>query len=49
MIYKRFQYYSKNGIEWTNWFIWDSSLREKWQFKNKLLNEYKDASICTNC
>lgn len=40
--YKRYQYYSKNGIVWTNWFPVDkSATREKWQVQNKLLNEYK--------
>ena len=48
MVYKRYQYFSKDGIKWTNWFEWDSDLRDKWQFKNKLLNEYKDENICTS-
>lgn len=42
MKYKRFQYYSKEGIKWSNWFIWDSTLMDKWQLKDKLLNEYKE-------
>ena len=49
MIYKRYQYYSKDGIKWSKWFPWDSTLRDKWQFKNKLLNEYKDESVCSSC
>lgn len=40
---KRFQYYSKNGIQWTNWFtVKNSEQKEKWQLKNKLLNEYRN-------
>lgn len=46
MIYKRYQYYTNNGIQWTSWFKWDSTIKEKYQFKNKLLNEYKD--LCDN-
>lgn len=38
---KRFQYRSKNGIVWTDWFN-SGSTEEKWQEKNKLLNEYKE-------
>ena len=37
---KRYQYYSKDGIKWTNWFKCNYS-DEKWQLKNKLKNEYK--------
>lgn len=40
--YKRYQYYSKDGIVWTDWFVYDSEYKEKWQMKNKLLNEYKE-------
>lgn len=42
MTYKRYQYYAKDGIQWTNWFPWNSDIRDKWQFKNKLLNEYEE-------
>ena len=48
MIIKRYQYYSKNGIVWTSWFKWDSDIRDPWQLKNKLKNEYKDENICSN-
>ncbi len=41
MTLKRFQYYSNKGIVWTEWFEWDSDIKDKWQLKNKLLNEYK--------
>ena len=40
--YKRYQFWAKEGIKWTNWFPWNSTLRDKWQFKNRLLNEYKN-------
>ena len=42
MALKRYQHYTKNGIEWTKWFEWNSTIRDKWQFKNRLLNEYKE-------
>lgn len=45
---KRYQFRTKNGIEWTNWFNWNSTLRDKWQLKNRLLNEYKE-DLCSNC
>lgn len=38
---KRYQYWSREGIQWTDWFPYDGE-RYKWQLKNKLLNEYKD-------
>lgn len=39
---KRFQFYGKNGIEWSNWFrVKDSEPKDKWQIKNKLRNEYR--------
>jgi hypothetical protein len=49
MIQKRFQYYSRTGIAWTEWFDYCkdngqlASLQqeEKWQLKNKLLNQYR--------
>lgn len=40
-MYKRFQYFSNSGISWTSWFECKYS-DEKWQLKNKLLNEYKE-------
>ena len=45
MIYKRYQYWSRDGIVWTDWFKWNSDLRDKWQLKNKLLNEYKSIHL----
>ncbi len=49
MIQKRFQYWGKDGQEWTEWMDYrrDDSLltklrsEEKWQIKNKLRNEYR--------
>lgn len=39
---KRYQYWSKDGIEWTEWFnVSMKTPEEKWQVKNKLLNEYR--------
>ena len=37
---KRYQYYSRNGIQWTPWFEYEGS-QEPWQLKNKLKNEYR--------
>lgn len=47
-VLKRFQYWASDGIRWTDWFKWNSNLKEKWQVKNKLLCEYKDEDICTD-
>lgn len=44
MKYKRYQFWSENGIKWTKWFKWNSTLNEKFQLKNKLLNEYKESN-----
>ena len=49
MIEKRYQYYTPNGIEWSKWFPSredDSEFdtlrnEEKWQIKNKLLNDFR--------
>jgi len=39
---KRYQYWSKDGIKWTEWFNVPMYIpEEKWQVKNKLLNEYR--------
>ena len=40
---KRYQYYAKNGIEWTDWFEWDSNWKPKIQLKNRLFNEYEES------
>ena len=42
MVYKRYEYYTKDGIARTPWFIWKSSLRDKWQLKGKLRIYYKE-------
>lgn len=40
--FKRYQYFARDGIKWTNWFkVSDTTIEEKWQLKNKLLCEYK--------
>ena len=44
MVQKRYQFWTKDGIQWTEWFDWDSDLRDKWQLKNRLLNEYKEGN-----
>lgn len=41
---KRYQSFTKNGIEWSKWFPWNGKEEEKWQLKNKLKNEYKQLS-----
>ena len=43
MIQKRYQYYSKDGIKWTEWFNWPhENYKPEWQLKNKLKNEYRN-------
>ena len=42
MVYKRYEYFTREGKEWTPWFPWDSDVRDPWQLKNKLKNEYKE-------
>ncbi len=37
---KRYQKFTRNGIEWSEWFNW-SGIEEKWQLKGKLRNEYR--------
>jgi hypothetical protein len=42
----RYQYYAKDGIKWTKWFpISSKSIREKWQLKGKLKNEYREIEV----
>ncbi len=46
MIYKRYEYWSKEGKVWTNWFNWNSDLKPELQMDDKrvfcrLKNEYK--------
>ena len=43
---KRYQYISKNGIKWTDWFNCNSRDKPEIQLKMKLVtlkNEYKEA------
>lgn len=42
MVYKRYEYFSREGKKFTDWFTWDSDNRDPWQLKNKLRNEYKE-------
>lgn len=42
---KRYQYISKDGIKWTNWFVPYSNIKHEYQFKYGkfiLKNEYSD-------
>lgn len=41
---KRYQIWTKNGLEWSKWFKWCGVVEEKWQIKNKQKNEYKEIS-----
>ena len=44
-LWKRYQRFTKDGIVWTRWFeVQENAEREKWQLKNKLLNEYKESA-----
>lgn len=38
---KRYQIWTQNGLEWTDWFVSNDSLEDKWQLKNKQYNEYQ--------
>lgn len=38
---KRYQYWSNDGIKWTEWFEWESTLKPTYQLGKKLKNEYK--------
>lgn len=54
MIYKRYEYWSKIGKVWSDWFLWKSDLRPELQMEDKrifcrLKNEYKNESIYSNC
>ena len=54
MIYKRYEYWSKEGKVWSKWFPWKSDLRPELQLEDKRIlrkkkNEYKDEKgLCTN-
>lgn len=40
-IQKRYQYWSNDGIIWSDWFDYDGP-QEKYQLNNKLKNEYRE-------
>ena len=40
-VYKRYQFWSRNGLEWSSWYEWTGQDCPKWQLKNRLINEYK--------
>lgn len=42
MRWKRYQTFTRNGLEWCKWFKYESGTLEKWQLKGKLLNEYTE-------
>ena len=42
MTYKRYEYYSRDGICWTDWFSYNGE-KFQWQLKNKLKNEYMES------
>ena len=44
---KRYQYWSRDGLKWTDWFDWDTDYMPEFQMEDRrifcrLLNEYKD-------
>lgn len=41
-MFKRFQFFGKEGIEWTKWFRTSQTSKDPQQLGNKLKNEYKD-------
>lgn len=52
---KRYEYRSKDGIKWTNWFPSMTRDKQEYQFydrriSSRLKNEYKDEeSLCNDC
>ena len=49
MTYKRYEYWSKEGKVWSDWFPWDSDLRPELQMDDRrifcrLRNEYREES-----
>ena len=49
---KRYQYWSKDGLVWTDWFDWDTDYMPEYQMEDRrifcrLKNEYRDESkVC---
>ena len=49
MIQKKYQFFSKEGIKWTDWFdtlkkdeeLENLRITQYWQLKDKLLNEFR--------
>ena len=41
---KRYEIFTREGKKWGKWFPWNGVIKEKWQLKNKLKNEYKEVS-----
>ena len=41
---KHYEYWTRNGKVFGKWFVWNGMIEEKWQFKNRLKNEYKEVS-----
>ena len=47
MTYKRYQFWSSEGLKWTDWFQWKSNFKPEFQMTNRriinrLKNEYKE-------
>ena len=45
MLYKRYEYWSNEGLTWTDWFKYEYDYQPKYQIekgKHKLRNEYKE-------
>lgn len=38
-VYKRYQYWTRNGIQWSEWFDYDGP-QYKYQLNSRLRNEY---------
>ena len=38
---KRYQFWSKDGLQWSDWFDYEGE-QFKYQLKPRLLNEYKE-------
>jgi len=38
---KRYEYWSRDGKSWTDWFPWDGE-KYKYQLDKKLKNEYRE-------
>ena len=54
MIYKRYEYWSREGKVWSKWFPWNSQWKPEFQMEDRrifcrLKNEYKDEKgLCTS-